>query len=173
MNTHVRLLTPPDAGQLFELRRQALHDSPFAFSASPEDDRASSVAAVRELLDRAPESVVFGAFTDQLAGMLGLYRLEQRKTAHVAMIWGVFVAPQWRGQGVAARLLDAAITHARALPGISSVQLSVNETTPGAQRLYEKFGFRVWGVEVDALRFNGRSTSESHMSLSLEAPLSQ
>lgn len=167
MNTRIRQLTPADAEQLFALRREALLDAPFSFSASPQDDRASSVVAVREQLNRAPASVVFGAADEQLVGMLGIYRAGQIKAAHVAHIWGVFVQLQWRGRGIAAQLLDAAITYARTLEGVATIQLAVNETTPEAQRLYERFGFRVWGVEPDALRFDGKSTSESHMSLFL------
>lgn len=169
MNTQIRLLSPADAQQLFSLRHQALLDSPYSFSASPEDDRVSSVAAAHEQLSRGPDSVVIGAFAQELVGMLGLYRLAQLKTAHVVYIWGVFVAPQWRGHGLAKGLLEAAIAHARALPGVTSMQLSVNETTPGAQRVYESVGFRAWGVEPDALRLDGRSTSETHMSLDLTA----
>ncbi|MBB6095998.1 RimJ/RimL family protein N-acetyltransferase [Povalibacter uvarum] len=164
--TQVRLLVPDDAESLFHLRRAALLDSPLAFSASPEDDRYSSPEAVRTQLGES-QALVFGALNGNLVGMLGMYRLPQIKTAHIAMIWGVFVAPSARGQGVAAQLFEAAIAHARAVPGIASLQLSVNETTPGARRLYERMGFRVWGVEPDALRANGRSTSEAHMSLSL------
>lgn len=167
MNTRIRLLSPADAEQLFTLRHRALLDSPYAFSASPEDDRISSVAAAREQLGHGPGSVVIGAFADGLVGMLGMYRLPQLKTAHIVYIWGVFVAPQWRGHGLAKELLEAAIAHARTLPDVSSMQLSVNETTPGAQRVYESVGFRAWGVEPDALRFNGRSTSETRMSLAL------
>ncbi len=166
MPINVRLLTPDDADPLFHLRRAALLDSPLSFSASPEDDRYSSPEAVRGQLGET-QSPVFGAFDEKLVGMLGMYRLPQIKTAHIAMIWGVFVAPSARGRGVAAQLFEAAIAHARTIPGIASLQLSVNETTPGARRLYERMGFRVWGVEPDALRANGRSTSEAHMSLSL------
>jgi len=167
MNTQIRLLSPADAQQLYTLRHQALLDSPYAFSASPEDDRISSIAAAHEQLSRGPDSAVIGAFTEGLVGMLGMYRLPQLKTAHIAYIWGVFVAPQWRGHGLAKGLLEAAIAHARTLPDVTSLQLSVNETTPGARRAYEGVGFQAWGVEPDALRFNGRSTSETHMSLAL------
>jgi ribosomal protein S18 acetylase RimI-like enzyme len=166
-DTQIRLLTPADAQELFELRRLALAESPFSFSASPEDDRIASVSAAARMLDRAPASVVIGAFEERLTGMLDVYRQEPLKTAHIAVIWGVFVRPSSRGQGIAALLLDAGIAHARGLEGVTSVRLSVNETTPGARRLYERFGFKVWGVEPDGLRFEGRSTSELHMSLSL------
>ncbi|HMN45169.1 MAG TPA: GNAT family N-acetyltransferase [Povalibacter sp.] len=164
--THVRLLTPDDGESLFHLRRAALLDSPFSFASSPEDDAYSSPEAVGRQLGES-QARVFGAFDEALLGMLGMQRLPKIKTAHIAMIWGVFVTPSARGQGVAAQLLEAAIAHARTIPAIASLRLSVNETTPGARRLYERMGFRVWGVEPDALRVNGRSTSEAHMSLSL------
>lgn len=167
MNIQIRLLSPADAPQLFTLRHQALLDSPNSFSASPEDDRVTSVAAAHEQLSRGPDSVVIGAFAPELIGMLGLNRLAPLKTAHTVYVWGVFVAPQWRGHGLARQLLEAAIAHVHALPGVTSLQLSVNETTPGAQRVYESVGFRAWGVEPDALHVNGRSTSETHMRLIL------
>ena len=51
MTLEIRILNQGEAGELFRLRRSALLDSPLAFLASPEDDLASSEAAVRELLD--------------------------------------------------------------------------------------------------------------------------
>src|SRR5437879_3736455 len=76
---------------------------------------------------------------------LGLYRSNQRKAAHKANFWGMFVLPDCRGQGVAVRLLDAAIRYARTLDGVTSVHLSVSESAVAAQHLYEKAGFQTWG----------------------------
>jgi ribosomal protein S18 acetylase RimI-like enzyme len=169
MNVRIRQLGPTDAESLFWLRRQALLDSPFSFSASPEDDVWSSANAVRESMLRPAAPVVFGAIDAELIGMLGLYRAGKLKEKHRAHIWGVYVAPQCRGQGVAGRLLDAAIAHARTFEDIASLHLSVSETTPAAQRLYARCGFKVWGIEPDALRHEGRSATEHHMVLSLTA----
>jgi len=160
-------MTAEDAAALFELRRQALHDSPFAFSASPEDDVWSSVDAVRARLQPSTDAIVFGAIEDRLAGMVGMTRFARVKERHKAYIWSVFVRPEYRGRGIAFQLLQAAIAHARTMPGVDVLQLSVNETTPAAQSVYEKCGFVVWGVEPDGLRHAGRSTSERHMSLDL------
>lgn len=157
-----------DAGELFRLRRSALLDSPLAFLASPEDDAASSEAAVRELLDPRRKSVVFGACNPGLVGMLGLSRASQRKAAHKVNLWGMFVLPACRGQGVAAQLLEAAISYARTLEGVSSVHLSVSESAAAARRLYERAGFETWGVEPEAIRFEERFCSERHMRLSLD-----
>jgi ribosomal protein S18 acetylase RimI-like enzyme len=167
MTLAVRILNQDDAGELFRLRRSALLDSPLAFGASPEDDAASSEAAVRELLEPQRKSVVFGAYKPGLIGMLGLYRANQRKAAHKVNLWGMFVLPTCRGQRVAARLLDAAIRYARTLDGITSVHLSVSESAIAARHLYEKAGFETWGVEPDAIRFEERSDSERHMWFSL------
>src|SRR5258708_4742103 len=138
MMLEIRILNQDDAGELFRLRRNALLDAPLAFLASPEDDLASSEATVRELLKPQRESVVFGAYTHGLIGMLGLYRSNQRKAAHKANFWGMFVLPDCRGQGVAVRLLDAAIRYARTLDGVTSVHLSVSESAVAGQRLYEE-----------------------------------
>ncbi len=48
MPTKIRILSEGDAGEVLELRRQALIDSPLAFLASPEDDLASPVESVRD-----------------------------------------------------------------------------------------------------------------------------
>jgi ribosomal protein S18 acetylase RimI-like enzyme len=167
MSPHIRVLGIADAAALFELRRQALRDAPSAFLASPEDDLASSEDTVRQLLARAPESVVFGALTENLVGMLGLNRGNQIKSAHKVHLWGMFVIPQWRRQGLGERLLHAAIAHARATEGITSMRLSVSESAIAAKRLYERVGFRAWGVEPDAIRYQALSLADHHMALAL------
>jgi GNAT superfamily N-acetyltransferase len=167
MTPQIRILNEDDAGELFLLRHSALLDSPLAFLASPEDDLASSEAAARQLLKPQRDSVVFGAYTQGLVGMLGLSRASQRKAAHKIRLWGMFVLPAFRRQGVGMRLLDAAICYARSLDGAASMHLSVSESADTARHLYESAGFETWGVEPDALRFEARSSSERHMRLSL------
>ena len=170
MSVEIRILTQDDAGELFRLRRSALLDSPLAFLASPEDDPASSQGVVRGLLAPRPDSAVFGAHSSGLVGMLGLNRATQKKAAHKASLWGMFVLPAWRGQGVAGQLLEAAVRYARTFDGVASVHLSVSESAVAARRVYEKMGFETWGVEPDALRFEGRSVGEHHMRLALNSP---
>jgi len=165
----VKILRPQDADAYSEMRRESLLDSPLAFASSPDDDIVSSADAVREQLRRAPESVIFGAFQTGLVGSVGLYREAHVKTSHKAHLWGMYVVPAHRRQGVASRLLDAALGHAASLPGVSWVEPSVSSATPEAQRLYERAGFRVWGTEPDALRHDGRTVVLHHMARRLES----
>jgi ribosomal protein S18 acetylase RimI-like enzyme len=173
MTPQIRTIDESHASDLAALRRAALIDSPESFLASPEDDWASSDAAVRELLQRQPDSVVFGAYAPQLVGMLGVYRQKQSKVAHKAHLWGMFVLPPYRRQGLAVRLLEAAIQYARTLKGITSVHLSVSDSAIGAQRLYESAGFKTWGIEPDAIRVSARSQSEHHMYLALQVGITE
>jgi len=170
MTLEILRLGPGDAPALFKLRRESLLTEPHAFLASPEDDLASSEEAVRAMLTRAPEAVVFGARAQGLVGLVGLVGLHRgsaRKAAHKANLWGLYVTAAWRGHGVGAQLVQAAVAHARTLPGVRAVRLGVSESAPGARRLYERAGFIPWGTEPDALRCAGRSFAECHMELTL------
>ncbi|HVZ38082.1 MAG TPA: GNAT family N-acetyltransferase [Candidatus Kapabacteria bacterium] len=164
----IRILDEHDAEPYFHLRRASLIESPLAFGSSVADDRASTLDAVREMLGRAPDAVVIGAFVPELAGAVGLIRNHQVKSSHRAFIWGMYVSPGHRGGGIGPRLLKAALAHARSLPGVSTVHLSVTEAAAGARRIYERAGFQVWGSEPDALRHEGRSLTEHHMALRLD-----
>jgi len=167
MSPEICLLGPADAAALYRLRRESLLAEPLAFLASPEDDLASSEEAVRVMLTRAPEAVVFGARAQELVGLVGLHRGTAHKAAHKANLWGLYVSGAWRGRGLGARLVQAAVTHARTLPGVSTVRLGVSESAVDARRLYERCGFTPWGVEPDAIRCAGRSLAECHMQLAL------
>jgi RimJ/RimL family protein N-acetyltransferase len=172
MSPDILLLGPADAAALFKLRRESLLAEPLAFLASPEDDLASSEDAVRAMLARAPEAVVFGARADGLVGLVGLHRGTARKAAHKANLWGLYVTASWRGHGVGVALVQAAVAHARSLPGVSAVRLGVSDSAVAARRLYERCGFAAWGTEPDALRCAGRSFAECHMQLELARPSS-
>jgi GNAT superfamily N-acetyltransferase len=165
----IRSLSVVDADSAFQLRREALLDSPLAFSASIEDDFWTSIDVVREQLDSRSGSQVFGAFAGGLHGMIGLGRARHVKSGRKVFLWGMYVRPQWRGQGAGGRLLAAAVTHARNLAGVRAVYISVSEAAPEARRLYERAGFRVWGTEPDSIQVGERLLTEYHMILPLPA----
>ncbi len=100
--------------------------------------------------------------------MTGLRRFVPVQAAHKAVLWGVFVDPAHRRGGVARRLLDAAIGHARSAR-VLQIQLCVNTENPRAQALYRSVGFEVFGVEPRSLCVGGRFYDEAHMVLRLDA----
>ena len=167
----IRQLQDGDAEAFLELRRAALRDAPLAFTSSPEDDLVSTLEVFSERIADAPETVILGAFVERLVGVAGLYREPHLKASHKAHLWGMYVLPEHRGRGIGAGLLEALVSHARSLAGISSVHLSVTSAAPEARRMYERAGFRVWGTEPDSLRLDGQAVVEHHMVLDLDEHL--
>lgn len=163
--TVVRPLTPSDAAAYVALRRAMLLDTPRAFAADPETDRGSDEAGVRTSL-ADPGYAIIGAFEDEaLIGAAGVIRQGGRKLRHRAYIWGVWVRPDRRGRGIGEALVRGTIEAAREWPDLRVLCLSANAEQPAAIRLYERVGFKAWGVEPSMLIVDGVEYDEVHMQL--------
>lgn len=77
---------------------------------------------------------------DDLAGLVAAYCNDVRTAT--AFITNVSVAEKWKGSGVASRLLQACIEHARGA-GFVRIELDVDSSNAAAIALYRKFGFTV------------------------------
>jgi len=154
----IRLAQVEDAARLRALRLEGLADSPIAFAA---DYDRSAVEPVERWAQRINEyaqgnqSVIYLAEAgDQLIGMTGLGRGHWQKTEHGGVIWGVFVQPAWRGLHLAEALIEACISWGQAL-GMTVVKLGVVTDNAPAIRCYLRCGFTVYGVDPQAICYNG------------------
>jgi GNAT superfamily N-acetyltransferase len=102
----------------------------------------------------------------QLIGMAGVYTPAQPKLAHSGTIWGVFVRPDFRADGVGTKLVRACIDWARAKKYVM-LKLSVAEQNHSAERCYKKIGFVTYGIEPLAIQLDGKFYNETHMALKL------
>lgn len=164
----IRTLTENDVDAFRALRLQAAQDTPFAIVPTREEEsrwtREENIARVRETELQA----VFGAFDGAtLVGIVGWRRETRQKLAHKSLIWGVFVEPAYRRTGVARRLMERAIEHARAR-GVEQVQLTVGAQNPRAQTLYCSLGFTIYGIEPRAMCIDGEYFDEEHRVLRLD-----
>ena len=167
----VRRLVESDAAELWRLRRQALEQEPSSFAESPEELlQVTTETYAQRLRAESTDSFVFGAFHGpKLEGMAGFFREPRLKRRHKGTVWGVYVAPQHRGQGVARALLTGVLNAAGNIPELRWIALSVTTEGEPARRLYRSLGFRAWGVEPGALRIGGALIDEEHMVLELDA----
>ena len=164
----VRRLEPDDLDALYALRLHALASDPDAFQRTlAEEEERGPAHLARVLADG--EGAVFGAFSDgRLTGMVGIYRDAPVKWRHKAQVWGMWVDGAERGRGLGGRLLDMAIAHARTLPGVTQVGLSVEAGRADALRLYRSRGFAAWGTEPRGMRDGDRFMDDVYMWLALE-----
>jgi ribosomal protein S18 acetylase RimI-like enzyme len=149
------MLGPEDAEMFRALRLQGLRDHPEAFGASYEDEEALPIRAWEERLHpaRRMERAYFGAFSGgRLMGMIGFYRHQGRKMAHKAAIVAMYVAPEFRKQGVAKRLIAAVIGHVQEHKIAEQLHLAVVAGNQSAISLYEQLGFVAYGKEPRALK---------------------
>lgn len=136
-NEIIRRLETADI-QIFQtLRLEALRLEPASYASSYDDWAALSPDEWRQRLN----DPVFAAFVDaQPAGLMGLLRQRGSKMAHRATIVMVYVRKDFRGTGLAARLLDAVSAHASG-NGIRQLELTVSAENPAAERFYAREGF--------------------------------
>ena len=160
----IRLLTVEDVGAYVALRREMLADSPWAFASGPGDDLGLDAAVVAGRVSQPGQAIV-GAWDENgaLAGAAGLFLQRQAKMSHRAHVWGVYVTPRARGQGVGERLVRRVLEVACSWPGVTSAGLSVSVRSAEARRVYERAGFRAWGIEPGALIVDGTAFDEIHM----------
>ncbi len=164
----IRPVTRADVSAFQKIRRERLEREPRAFAESlAEHDSTSLEAAARRLDSSSPDNFVIGAFAPggHLVGMVGFARNPREKSRHKGVIWGVYVQPTWRNQGVARAMLVELIGRVKANAGVEKIMLTVAADQTAAKRLYASLGFEVFGEEKHALKVDGRYVDEDHMVL--------
>jgi len=149
MSYTVRRFRPDEAAAFRAVRLDALTTSPefFASVLADESERDEAYYAAR-----LAEQPVWGVFDGEApVGMAGLNVHEGERKRHKATLWGMYVSPAARGSGVAARLIEAVVDHARA-EGLQQVLLTCMAVNTRARALYERLGFVQYGLEPRALR---------------------
>jgi ribosomal protein S18 acetylase RimI-like enzyme len=165
MTTLIRRLGPDDAAAFQALRLQGLLECPTAFASSHEEEAGEPVSAVAARLGGEGVFGVYGAFAPSgaLLGVAGLGREPMVKMAHKATLWGMYVAPEARRQGVAGALVAHLLAQAAGEPRLRQVMLGVHARNEPALALYRSLGFVAWGTEPAAGWVDGEAQDETWM----------
>jgi ribosomal protein S18 acetylase RimI-like enzyme len=144
----VRQLSVADAADFRLIRLAALGNAPDMFGSTLETEAAWPLST---FAGRLETSIVFGAYLDgQIVGMAGFRREPNAKTCHKGFLWGMYVAPEARAQGAGAALVTLLLE--TAAPLVEQVRLSVVTGNATAIALYERLGFKAYGIEPRALK---------------------
>ncbi len=168
----IRTLTEQDSVLFQALRLRGLQEAPDAFGATYDEYKLEPLSTIIEQVrpkDSFPERFVLGAFQqgDQLVGVVGFMRERRRKRRHKASVWGMYVAPEMRGQGIGKLLMQELLQRSTTIPGLEQIHLGVVTTNVVARHLYLASGFRVYGVEPHALKWDEQYLDEELMVFSL------
>src|SRR6476620_7955468 len=119
----VRFLNHGDVEAYQGLRLLSLKESPFAFSDSLEDEPGKTDDDyLAEIIQHGnpPERFTIGAFAEDggLTGFVGFVRDLRTKARHRAMVRALYVVPQYRGRGIARKMLLQLLHTAEMIPNL-------------------------------------------------------
>ncbi len=137
MNVEGRIITPDDRALFRDVSLRALADPPDAFRTTLAEAQAFTEDFWRQRAEGSP-----GGAGRRPRGHDG-WRLHSPDSS-VAYIWGMWTAPEARGRGYAAGLLENLVNWCRDR-GLG-VSLHVTEGNEAARRLYVADGFKPTGV---------------------------
>jgi len=139
-NWTIRPFRPGDAPAVRRLIesvwREHFHDHPdafvrdFVYSRLSDVDKADTVYADRAVF-------LCAMAEDAIIGTGAIKQFDDRECEMVRM----FVAPNYRGRGIARTIADGLISFAKSA-GYDRIRLSSNNTLTASHRLYERMGFQ-------------------------------
>lgn len=141
----VRPATSQDAEAILALHRKVAAQ-PGGLARQPDEVTAGYVAHALEAAADGGVNLVAVSADGALCGELHVERMQIAIFAHVLTDLTVAVDPDWQGRGVGSALFRALIDTARAMtPPVGRIELWTGAANLGAQRLYERLGFRIEG----------------------------
>jgi ribosomal protein S18 acetylase RimI-like enzyme len=165
----VRELSVAHAAAWRALRLEALRAFPHAFRSDYEEALAQPLAWAEKRLT-TPGDVFFGAFDgEQLVGAIFLRTQDGKKVRHSAELKALVVDPERQARGIGSLLVGHLIAFARELGYIRQITLTVTDGNTRAERLYDAFGFRQFGLERDAFVYEGKYWAKQHRQLILDS----
>lgn len=160
-------LTPSRWEESRAIRLEALQSDPLAFGSSYEESLEMTdtewLERVTSAYEKKNQIALYAEADEKLVGMMGAFWSNRMKLGHIASIYGVYVARDYRGQGVGTLLMKSLLDEISALPHITKINLTLNTTQLPAQKLYEKFGFQPIGVAHRELKYEGQYYDELFM----------
>jgi ribosomal protein S18 acetylase RimI-like enzyme len=137
------------------------------FRITPNDD-LNAPFPTRDMLD----SFTLGAYSEnQLAGIVSFTRDggDREKLRHKGVLFRMYVSKDFRGQGIAKKLIEKLVERVKQIADIEQINLTVIANNDNAKKLYEKFGFITFGSESNAIKWKEKYFTEDQMALKLKS----
>lgn len=164
----LRRLNKADVEVFRRVRLQGMKESPQAFSSDFAESVQQPIEHFAARLRNLEDDFVIGAFVEQqLVGIGGFYRDAGPKLRHKGTIWGVYILPEHRREGVGRRLVSEIIAQAAVVADIRQINIVVTAANAKAREFYLALGFEPWGLEPRALWIDGAFYDDQHMVLFL------
>src|SRR4051794_4156033 len=112
------------------------------------------------------DNFTLGAYVDNiLVGIVSFARdgADREKLRHKGVLFRMYVSKDFRGQGIATKLIEVLVERVRTVSDIEQINLTVISNNESAKKLYEKFGFVLFGSEQNAIKWKNKYFTEDQM----------
>ena len=149
MTITVRKLHPDESALYRAIRLHCLKTEPDHFGSTFEEESSMLRLKFESWIEQDDsDHIMFGALDgEKLAGIVGFIRQERQRARHRGEVVQMYVDASYRGQRLGESLLRGLLNQAFTLDGVEQAQLSVVAHNQAAIRLYERIGFRAFGVQ--------------------------
>ena len=167
MSIIIRKLRLDESANYRLVRLACLKNVPQYFGSTYEEEVLNPKFMFETFIEEeSPDHVMFGAFDrKRLIGITGFNRMARQRAMHRGELVQVYVDSSFRGQNIGEKLIRHALDYAFHLDGIEQVQLSVVAGNQTAIKLYEKLGFKTFGVQPKYFKVGDTYLDQQFMQL--------
>lgn len=165
----IKKLTKQDTEDYRQIRLESLHNNPDSYGTTYQEEATNTIDDFKDKIPVDNNSFILGCYDNkQLIAIVAFHQESRIKTKHKAYIRSMYVKPEYRRQGIGELLLNELITKAKDINDIEVLLLDVVTNNVPAKHLYLSFGFKVYGIEKMAYKFNNQYFDTEYMSLQIK-----
>lgn len=142
MNVSIRQLTAEDWRVFSQVRLRALKSDPLVFGSNYEKESQFTEADWRSRLEQSDDSAVFMLFANKTPiGITGVSVFRDDPTGKTALLWGSWLAPDFRGKGLSELMYKARLDWAKQHQTVKRIIVSHRASNLASKYANQKHGF--------------------------------
>lgn len=162
-------LTKYDAEDYRQIRLEALYKNPDSFGTTYHEEAIKTIEQFRDRIPVDNNNFILGCFEDKkLIGIVAFHQESRIKLRHKAYISSMYVKQEYREKGIGKLLLNELIERAKAINDIEILLLDIVKINFLAKQLYLSLGFKIYGIEKMAYKFNNQYFDLEFMCLQIK-----
>lgn len=151
----IRPIRESDFKTYRELRLEALQAHPEAYGSDyaeqASDPDSVWLGRIQASIEGTVSRIFLAEDSAQAVGLAAVYREKGAKVRHSASLVSVYVRPEYRGCGLAERMIREVMNWC-ASAGVRILRLTVVTSNTSAIRCYQRCGFVVCGIQPEVIR---------------------
>lgn len=165
----IQKITINNAEDYRKIRLEGLYNNPSSFGTTYSEEALKTIDEFRNRIPVDNNNFILGCYEDEkLIGIVVFSQEERIKVKHKAYIRSMYVKQEYRRKGIGKLLLKELIEKAKAINDIEILLLDVVTNNISAKQLYLSFGFKIYGIEKMAYKFNNQYFDMDYMSLRIK-----